>query len=146
MLFHLFLSYTYKEISNFIYSSLSPLFPFPSSSTTFSLSTPPSLPLLPSLSSPPLPQWVRIQPTGLVHFKTKLDGYHYSWNKPHTTVHNLIIGQLWADHEGVVTVTSHQTGDQAVVNWNPHGKVKDRYRNLNGKYMYIHVHVIQMCM
>ena len=43
-------------------------------------------------------QWVRIQPTGLVHFKTKDDGYHYSWNKPHTTVHNLIIGSLWADH------------------------------------------------
>ncbi|XP_019852777.1 PREDICTED: oxysterol-binding protein 1-like [Amphimedon queenslandica] len=78
-------------------------------------------------------QWVRIQPTGLVHFKTKLDGYHYSWNKPHTTVHNLIIGQLWADHEGVVTVTSHQTGDRAVVNWNPHSKSKDNYKQINGE-------------
>ena len=43
-------------------------------------------------------QWIKVQPTGLVHFKTKDDGYHYSWNKPHTTVHNLILGSLWADH------------------------------------------------
>ncbi len=48
-------------------------------------------------------QWVRIQPTGLVHFQTKDDGYHYSWNKPYTTVHNLIIGALWADHVSGLT-------------------------------------------
>lgn len=78
-------------------------------------------------------QWVRIQPNGLVHFKTKADGHHYSWNKPHTTVHNLIIGQYWADHEGEVTIQSHQTGDQAFVDWVPYSKAKDKYRELNGE-------------
>ena len=43
-------------------------------------------------------QWIKVVPVGLVHFRTKDDGFHYSWNKPHTTVHNLIIGSLWADH------------------------------------------------
>ena len=47
-------------------------------------------------------QWVRIQPTGIVHFKTKDDGFHYSWNKPHTVIHNLILGSLWADHVSIL--------------------------------------------
>ena len=91
-----------------------------------------------SSSLPPLSlsslQWVKIQPTGLVHYKTKQNGHHYSWNKPHTTVHNLIFGQLWADHEGDVVVNSHQTGDKAVVTWTPYSKAKSRYRSLVGMY------------
>ena len=100
------------------------------------MSTPFPPSLSPSLPLPfcPLPKWVKVQPTGLVHFKTKSNDYHYSWNKPHTTVHNLIFGQLWADHEGDVVVTSHQTGDKAVVTWSSYSKVKDRYRELIGKY------------
>ena len=47
-------------------------------------------------------QWVKVLPTGLVHFMTKDDGYHYSWNKPHTTVHNVLFGTLWADHVSVM--------------------------------------------
>ena len=43
-------------------------------------------------------QWARVQPTGLVHFMTKKDGHHFTWNKPHTTIHNIILGSLWADH------------------------------------------------
>ena len=55
----------------------------------------------------PPPQWLRVQPEGVVHFRTKADGYHYSWKKPHTTVHNLILGSLWADHvSSFVTATT----------------------------------------
>lgn len=78
-------------------------------------------------------QWVRIQPTGIVHFKTKDDGFHYSWNKPHTVIHNLILGSLWADHEGDVVVNCHNTGDKAVVTWTSYSKARARYRELNGK-------------
>jgi hypothetical protein len=78
-------------------------------------------------------QWARIQPTGLLHFKTKSDGFHYTFNKPHTTIHNIILGQLWADHEGDVIVTSHQTGDKAIVHWNSYSKVKDSYKELKGE-------------
>lgn len=80
-------------------------------------------------------QWVRIQPTGLVHFRTKENGYHYSWNKPYTTIHNLIIGNLWADHEGDVTVRCHQTGEEANVTFSPHNKVKDRYKEIHGEVL-----------
>ena len=47
-------------------------------------------------------QWVKVLPTGMVHFKTKDDGYHYSWNKPNTVIHNLILGSIWADHVSVM--------------------------------------------
>ena len=45
-------------------------------------------------------------PTGLMHFKVKSTQHHYSWNKPHTVIHNLIFGSLWADH---VSVTMFST-------------------------------------
>lgn len=77
-------------------------------------------------------QWVKILPTGLVHFMTKEDGFHYSWNKPHTTVHNVLFGTLWADHDGDVEVKCHSTGDKAVIHFTPYSKAKERYRELNG--------------
>lgn len=80
-------------------------------------------------------QWVRIQPNGLVHFRSKVDGHHFSWNKPYTTVHNLILGSLWADHEGEVVVKCHQSGDKAVVNFTPYSRAKERYRELHGQVL-----------
>lgn len=80
-------------------------------------------------------QWVRIQPTGLVHFLTKDDGHHYSWNKPQTTIHNVLFGTLWADHEGDVVVTCHAMGERAVVQFSPYSKAKERYRELNGSVL-----------
>lgn len=80
-------------------------------------------------------QWIKVVPVGLVHFRTKEDGFHYSWNKPHTTIHNLILGSLWADHEGDVVINCHQTGEQAIVPWQNYAKVKQRYRELNGKVL-----------
>eukprot|EP00731_Ephydatia_muelleri_P015304 Em0008g1024a len=76
-------------------------------------------------------QWVRIQPMGLVHFMTKKDGHHFTWNKPHTTIHNIILGSLWADHEGDVKVRCHQTGDEATVHFIPYAASKN-FKNLNG--------------
>ena len=35
--------------------------------------------------------------------------------------------------EGDVVVKCHQTGDQAIVTWMNYSKVKQRYRELNGK-------------
>lgn len=34
-----------------------------------------------------------------------------------------------------MVVKCHQTGDEAVVTWNPHAKAKERYRELNGKVL-----------
>ena len=67
-------------------------------------------------------------PTGLMHFKVKSTQHHYSWNKPHTVIHNLIFGSLWADH---VSVTKYSVmllnicriiGIEIVFNW-PHNKL-----------------------
>ena len=43
-------------------------------------------------------------PAGLMHFKVKGTQHHYSWNKPHTIIHNLIFGSLWADHVSLLSV------------------------------------------
>jgi hypothetical protein len=39
----------------------------------------------------------QVMPTGSVHFKVRQSGEHFSWVKPTTTIHNIILGQLWND-------------------------------------------------
>lgn len=34
----------------------------------------------------------------MVHLKFKKSGYHYSWKKPNTIIHNIVFGTLWAEH------------------------------------------------
>ena len=40
---------------------------------------------------------MQVVPTGSVHFKVRHSGEHFSWVKPTTTIHNIILGQLWND-------------------------------------------------
>ena len=41
---------------------------------------------------------MKIVPTGRVHLRFKKDNSHYSWKKPETRIHNIVIGSLWVDH------------------------------------------------
>ena len=52
---------------------------------------------------PPL-QWCNVTPVGIMHYRPKCDNFHYYWNKPVTTIHNLIFGELWADHVSKVLI------------------------------------------
>ncbi|XP_065890057.1 oxysterol-binding protein 1-like [Dysidea avara] len=78
-------------------------------------------------------QWLRVMPAGLMHFKVKGTQHHYSWNKPHTIIHNLIFGSLWADHEGEVVIRNHQTGDRASVVFSSYSKAGPKYRHIAGE-------------
>jgi hypothetical protein len=78
-------------------------------------------------------QFLKVIPTGLVHLRMKEDGMHYTWRKPVTTVHNLILGRLWVDNEGDVIVTCHQTQETASVRFQSYSKAGKSFRELHGE-------------
>eukprot|EP00116_Pleurobrachia_bachei_P012022 sb/3472284/ len=70
------------------------------------------------------PTFFKIIPTGSCHFKIRATGEHFSWKKPTTTIHNIILGQLWNDQEGTITITNHQTGDMGCLYFIPYKTTK----------------------
>lgn len=76
--------------------------------------------------------YVKVCPTGIVHLKFKSDNHHYSWKKPNTSIHNIVFGTLWVDHEGSVEITNHQSKESAVVHFRNYKKVSKDYLKLTG--------------
>lgn len=76
--------------------------------------------------------YVKIIPTGTVHLKFKKDNCHYSWTKPETKIHNIVIGTLWVDHDGLVEVTNHDNGEKGVVRFTPYKK-SHQFKKLIGE-------------
>jgi len=42
-------------------------------------------------------KYLQVIPHGTAHLKFNKTGYHYTWKKVTTTVHNIIVGKLWID-------------------------------------------------
>lgn len=55
---------------------------------------------------------------GIVHLVFPRSGNHYTWHKVMTTVHNIIVGQLWVDNHGETNIINHTTGDQCHLQYN----------------------------
>lgn len=55
---------------------------------------------------------------GIVHLVFPRSGNHYTWHKVMTTVHNIIVGQLWVDNHGETDIINHKTGDQCHLKYN----------------------------
>jgi len=64
---------------------------------------------------------MEILPQGNCHVILKSNGAHFSWKKVTTSVHNIIVGKLYVDHYGALTVTNHQNGMSCTINFQPCG-------------------------
>ncbi|KAL1924036.1 uncharacterized protein VTP21DRAFT_7071 [Calcarisporiella thermophila] len=78
-----------------------------------------------------------VMPQGLVHLQLKVPVKliepdtakdpsenileHYTWRKPTTCVHNLIVGKPWIDHYGEMSIVNHRTGEKATLNFKARG-------------------------
>ena len=56
-------------------------------------------------------KYLQIIPTGVAVLHLHESGDVYSWRKVTTTIHNIIVGKLWIDPSGEMTITNHTTGD-----------------------------------
>jgi len=52
-----------------------------------------------------------VSPTGLIHLHLKEWNDHFTWNKPQTSVHNLILGKVYIDHHGDIVIANETTQD-----------------------------------
>eukprot|EP00124_Ichthyophonus_hoferi_P000034 Ihof_evm34s1 gene=Ihof_evmTU34s1 len=90
-------------------------------------------------------KYMSIVPTGIssVHFKKT--GEKYTWTKVTTTVHNIIVGKLWIDQHGEMTITDHTTGDVCNLSYVPYSyfgrevphKIKGTVADKTGKVHYV---------
>lgn len=62
-----------------------------------------------------------VQCKGSLHVKLLNWNEEYTWTKPNTTVHNLIIGQIYIDNNGTYAVTCPATGVRADVTFKKAG-------------------------
>src|SRR5690625_5032782 len=61
-------------------------------------------------------KYLLVNPIDITHLEFPATGNHYTWHKITTTVHNIIVGKLWVDHHGEMTITNHRTGDACHLN------------------------------
>ncbi|XP_032238673.1 oxysterol-binding protein 1 isoform X2 [Nematostella vectensis] len=78
-------------------------------------------------------QFFKVIPTGHCHLKFKTNGHHFSWKKPVTTIHNILVGSLYVDQEGDMVVTNHTTKETCTVHFMPVRKVQDNFKKLKGE-------------
>jgi len=65
-------------------------------------------------------KYLQIFPIGTSHCIFKETGHHFTWNKVCTTVHNIIVGKLWVDQSGEITLKEHTTGATGNVKFHPY--------------------------
>ncbi|GAB6026499.1 hypothetical protein CHUAL_012924 [Chamberlinius hualienensis] len=89
-----------------------------------------------SMSSKFRGKYLQIIPLGISHLIFKKTGYHYTWRKVTTTVHNIIVGKLWVDQHGEMDIINHTTGDRCQIKFIPYSYFsREIPRKVNGVIM-----------
>lgn len=86
-------------------------------------------------------QFFKVIPTGMCHVKFKANGHHFTWQKPITTIHNILVGSLYVDQEGDVVVTNHSTQEQCRLHFQPVREVQENFKKLSGEVLNSEGHV-----
>ena len=55
--------------------------------------------------------YLLVHPKGEMHVKLKTTGEEFVWEKPYSSVHNIIFGKMYVDHHGDMTLLNRQTQD-----------------------------------
>ncbi|CAG2110463.1 unnamed protein product [Medioppia subpectinata] len=89
-----------------------------------------------SISSKFRGKYLQITPLDITHLEFESSGNHYTWKKVTTTVHNIIVGKLWVDNHGDMTITNHTTGDKCHLKFIPYSYFsRDVPRKVTGVVM-----------
>ena len=76
--------------------------------------------------------YLQLHPAGTMHVYLKTWDEHYTYIKPMTSVHNLIIGKIYVDHHGRIEVNCEKTGAKAVINLKKKGWFEKKLHFVEG--------------
>lgn len=65
-------------------------------------------------------KYLEVEPLGISHLVFENSGNHYTWRKVKTVVHNIVIGKLWVDQHGEMSVINHTNGDKCHMKFEPY--------------------------
>ncbi|VVC28920.1 Oxysterol-binding protein,Oxysterol-binding protein, conserved site,Pleckstrin homology domain,PH [Cinara cedri] len=86
-----------------------------------------------SMSSKFRGKYLQAIPNGTAHLDFPSSGNHYTWTKVTTTVHNIIVGKLWVDQTGDMTITNHKDGSKCRLSYIPYSYfTRDQQRKVKG--------------
>ncbi|XP_015370661.1 PREDICTED: oxysterol-binding protein 1 [Diuraphis noxia] len=89
-----------------------------------------------SMSSKFRGKYLQAIPNGIAHLDFPASGNHYTWTKVTTTVHNIIVGKLWVDQTGDMTITNHKDGSKCRLSYIPYSYfTRDQQRKVKGYVM-----------
>ena len=78
---------------------------------------------------------LEIIPNGLFHVLFHNNNEHFYWNRVRTSANNLIIGTVWVDNYGDMTITNSKTGETCTLTFKPKGWWGKGYGEVEG-YIY----------
>ncbi|XP_025407950.1 oxysterol-binding protein 1 isoform X2 [Sipha flava] len=86
-----------------------------------------------SMSSKFRGKYLQAIPNGIAHLDFPASGNHYTWTKVTTTVHNIIVGKLWVDQTGDMTIINHKDGTKCRLSYIPYSYfTRDQQRKVKG--------------
>lgn len=62
-----------------------------------------------------------IKPIGLQHVRLKATGEHFIIERPTSSVNNLIFGEMYVEHHGIMTVKNLTNGDVCEIDFKKRG-------------------------
>ena len=65
-------------------------------------------------------KYLEVEPLGIAHLVFTKSGNHYTWRKVKTVVHNIVIGKLWIDQHGEMTVINHAKNIKCHMKFEPY--------------------------
>jgi len=88
-------------------------------------------------------KYLEVIPVGLCHVVLKATGDHYTFTKGPTMIHNIIVGKLWIDQHGEMTITNHTTKQTCTMEFIPYSyfssaeprQVKAKVKSATGAVM-----------
>jgi Oxysterol-binding protein len=64
---------------------------------------------------------LEVKPFGLEHVRLKATGEHFTIERPNTQVNNLIFGEMYVEHSGVMTVKNVKSNERCEIDFKKRG-------------------------
>ncbi|XP_023338515.1 oxysterol-binding protein 1 [Eurytemora carolleeae] len=64
---------------------------------------------------------ISVEPKGSIHLVFKGSNHHYTWERLHTVIHNVLFGKLWIENHGEMNIINHAQGGRAFVKFESSG-------------------------